>query len=197
MTSKAEFGSESPDQFLFVCSTYIAPAHLATIFYKKMEQIYKKQIFYSFKKNSHASRNNVNNVTWAPRSHTKFMPSSDSAFALVWLHPQQRDQIEDWVLTVKSAASHPPPEVSWACCTYGTCTLTELPPKLETHPREAFGWPSPQHSSSSAGRRQNRYGDHWDIPAACKLAVNRTDWRHLLRNIHGEQADSGFLPWVT
>ena len=41
VTSKAEFSSEteSPDQFLYICSIYVAPTHLATIFYKKMEQI--------------------------------------------------------------------------------------------------------------------------------------------------------------
>ena len=41
MTSKAECSSESPDQLLYICSIYVAPTHLATIFYKKMEQIYK------------------------------------------------------------------------------------------------------------------------------------------------------------
>ena len=41
VTSKVEFSSESPDQFLYICSIYIAPTHLATIFYKEMEQIYK------------------------------------------------------------------------------------------------------------------------------------------------------------
>ena len=40
MTSKAEVNSESPVLFLYICSIYVALTHLATIFYKKMEQIY-------------------------------------------------------------------------------------------------------------------------------------------------------------
>ena len=43
MTSKAEFVSESPDQFLYICSIYVARTHLAPIFYEKMEQIYKNR----------------------------------------------------------------------------------------------------------------------------------------------------------
>ena len=74
-------------------------------------------------------------------------------------------------------------------------------------PSYLLNW-KPTHGKRSAGRPRSTLlhlldddvktvlGDHWDIPAACKLAVNRTDWRHL-RNIHGEQADSGFLPSVT
>ena len=72
-------------------------------------------------------------------------------------------------------------------------------------PSYLLNW-KPTHGKRSAGRPRSTLlhlldddvktvlGDHWDIPAACKLAVNRTDWRHLLRNIYGEQADSGFLP---
>ena len=43
VTSKAEFSSESPDQFLYICSICVATTHLATIFYKKMEKIYKNR----------------------------------------------------------------------------------------------------------------------------------------------------------
>ena len=49
MTSKAEFSSESPNQFLYICSIYVAPTHLATIFYKKMEQIHKNRTGFSLK----------------------------------------------------------------------------------------------------------------------------------------------------
>ena len=41
MMSKAECSSQTPDQLLYIYSIYITPTHLATIFYKKMEQIYK------------------------------------------------------------------------------------------------------------------------------------------------------------
>ena len=40
--SKAEFSGESPVLFLYICSIYVAITHVATIFYKKMDQIYKK-----------------------------------------------------------------------------------------------------------------------------------------------------------
>ena len=40
--AKAEFSSEIPDQFLNICSIHVAPTHLATIFYKKMEDIQKQ-----------------------------------------------------------------------------------------------------------------------------------------------------------
>ena len=43
MASKAEFRIESPDQFLFIGSIYVAPTHLATICYKQMEQKYKNR----------------------------------------------------------------------------------------------------------------------------------------------------------
>ena len=43
MTSKAEFSSESPYQLLYICSIHVATTHLATIFYKKMEQIHKNR----------------------------------------------------------------------------------------------------------------------------------------------------------
>ena len=41
MTSKAEFSSESMVQFLYICSIYVAPTHLATIFYRKMERLWQ------------------------------------------------------------------------------------------------------------------------------------------------------------
>ena len=41
MTSKAEF-SRVRAFFIYICSIYVATTYLATIFYKKMEQIYKK-----------------------------------------------------------------------------------------------------------------------------------------------------------
>ena len=43
VTLKAEFSSESPVLCLDICSIYVATTHLATIFYKKMEQIYKNR----------------------------------------------------------------------------------------------------------------------------------------------------------
>ena len=43
MTSKAEFSSESPDQFLYICLIYVTTTQLTSIFYKKMEQIYKNR----------------------------------------------------------------------------------------------------------------------------------------------------------
>ena len=41
MTSKVDFSSASPAMFLYIFSIYVATTQLATIFYKKMKQIYK------------------------------------------------------------------------------------------------------------------------------------------------------------
>ena len=44
MTSKAEFSWESSVQFPYICSVYVATTHLDSIFYEKMEQIFKNMI---------------------------------------------------------------------------------------------------------------------------------------------------------
>ena len=38
---KAEFSSESPVLFLYICSIYVATTRLAIIYHKKMEKMYK------------------------------------------------------------------------------------------------------------------------------------------------------------
>ena len=43
VTSKAEFSSERPALFIYICSIYVATTQLTTILYKKMEHLCKNR----------------------------------------------------------------------------------------------------------------------------------------------------------
>ena len=194
MTSKAEFGSESPDQFLFVCSTYIAPAHLATIFYKKMEQIYKNRFFIVLKKI--ATQVAIMSIMSLERLEAIQNSCLRRILRLRWF-----DFIPNKEIRSRTGCLQLSQRLRILRLRYLGHVARMEPARL---PSYLLNW-KPTHGKRSAGRSRSTLlhqldvdfktvlGDHWDIPAACKLAVNRTEWRHLLRNIHGEQADSGFL----